>query len=236
LFGYLLRRLGGTILVLFCVSVFAFGFVRVLPGDPARLLAGSDATQRDVALVRAALGLDKPIWQQYVRYITETAQGNLGRSARTGQPVAKVIGERFMPTLLLTVVAMAWSTVAGVALGVVSGVRRGQWQDRFGMVLAVSGISFPAFWLGLLLIDLFAVRLHWLPTGGESGWRSFLMPSFTLGVAVAAVMARFTRSAFVEVAAEDYGSSCGSTRFAMRLSRSSPWRACSSDSCSAGRS
>lgn len=203
--GYLLRRLGGAIPVLFCVSLFAFGFVRLLPGDPARLLAGPDATQGEVRLVRASLGLDKPLWRQYVAYITQTVEGNLGRSARTGQKVSLVIGERFMPTFLLTITAMIWSTIAGVALGVISGVRRGRWQDQVGMVLAVSGISFPAFWLGLLLIDLFAVRLHWLPTGGDNdGWRSFVMPSFTLGVAVAAVMARFTRSAFVEVASEDY--------------------------------
>ena len=204
MFDYLLRRLGGTVLVLFCVSLFAFGFVRLLPGDPARLLSGPDATQPEVEMVRATLGLDKPVWQQYARYVVQTAEGDLGRSARTGQSVATAIDEHFMPTLLLTVVAMAWSTVLGVALGVVSGVRRGQWQDQLGMVLAVSGISFPAFWLGLLLIDLFAVRLHWLPTGGETDWRSFLMPGFTLGVGVAAVMARFTRSAFVEVSAEDY--------------------------------
>jgi glutathione transport system permease protein len=202
--AFILRRLGGSIPVLLCVSLFAFGFVRLLPGDPARLLAGPDATLAEVNLVRQSLGLDRPIWQQYVRYIVQTAQGRLGNSSRTGQPVARVIGERFMPTLWLTVVAMVWSTTLGVLLGVISGVRRGRWQDQAGMVLAVSGISFPAFWLGLLLIDLFAVRLHWLPTGGDAGWRSFILPGFTLGVAVAAVMARFTRSAFVEVASEDY--------------------------------
>lgn len=202
--GFLARRLGGTLPVLLCVSLFTFGFVRLLPGDPARLLAGPDATLQDVQLVRQALGLDRPLWRQYATYILQTAQGELGRSSRTGQPVAEVIGERFMPTLWLTLVAMVWSTVLGVLLGVISGVRRGRWQDQAGMVLAVSGISFPAFWLGLLLIDLFAVRLHWLPTGGDSGWRSFVLPGFTLGVAVAAVMARFTRSAFVEVASEDY--------------------------------
>jgi glutathione transport system permease protein len=202
--AFVLRRLGGSIPVLLCVSLFAFGFVRLLPGDPARLLAGPDATLAEVNLVRQSLGLDHPLWQQYVRYIVQTAQGRLGNSSRTGQPVARVIGERFMPTLWLTVVAMVWSTVLGVLLGVISGVRRGRWQDQAGMVLAVSGISFPAFWLGLLLIDLFAVRLHWLPTGGDAGWRSFILPGFTLGVAVAAVMARFTRSAFVEVVSEDY--------------------------------
>ncbi|MDE2335663.1 MAG: glutathione ABC transporter permease GsiC [Rhodospirillales bacterium] len=202
--AFLARRVLGIVPVLVCVSLFAFGFVRMLPGDPARLLAGPDATQAEVRAVRVSLGLDKPLWQQYATYIRQTLAGELGRSARTGQPVATVIGERFMPTLWLTIAAMGWSTVIGVALGVIAGVRRGRWQDQTSMVLTVSGISFPAFWLGLLLIDLFAVRLHWLPTGGEHGWRSFILPSFTLGVAVAAVMARFTRSAFVEVAGEDY--------------------------------
>ncbi len=202
--SFLLKRLGGVIPVLLCVSLFAFGFVRLLPGDPARLLAGPDATLGEVELVRQSLGLDRPLWQQYATYVSQTARFRLGNSSRTGQSVATVIGERFMPTLLLTLVAMLWSTAIGIALGVLSGVRRGRWQDQAGMVLAVSGISFPAFWLGLLLIDLFAVRLHWLPTGGDEGWRSFILPSFTLGVAVAAVMARFTRSAFVEVATEDY--------------------------------
>jgi glutathione transport system permease protein len=201
---FLARRVGGIIPVLLCVSLFAFGFVRMLPGDPARLLAGPDATLADVQAIRTSLGLDRPLWQQYWTYISGSAQGQLGNSSRTGQPVATVIGQRFMPTLLLTIAAMGWSTIIGVALGVLAGVRRGRWQDQGSMVLAVSGISFPAFWLGLLLIDLFAVRLHWLPTGGEQGWRSYILPSFTLGVAVAAVMARFTRSAFVEVAGEDY--------------------------------
>lgn len=202
--GFLARRLTGTIPVLLCVSLFAFGFVRLLPGDPARLLAGPDATLQEVQSVRQSLGLDRPIWQQYATYIGQITQGKLGKSSRTGQTVATTIGERFMPTLLLTIAAMGWSTLAGIVLGVIAGVRRNRWQDQSSMVLAVSGISFPAFWLGLLLIDLFAVRLHWLPTGGDEGWRSYILPSFTLGIAVAAVMARFTRSAFVEVATEDY--------------------------------
>jgi glutathione transport system permease protein len=202
--AYFLRRLAGTIPVLIAVSIFVFGFVRLLPGDPARLVAGPDASEQDVAAIRQELGLDQSIWAQYGRYVGQIAEGNLGRSSRTRQPVATEIGARFMPTLLLTVVAMAWATLAGMAIGVVSGVRRGHWQDQAGMVLAVSGISFPSFWLGLLLIDLFAVRLGWLPTGGYGSWQHFVLPSFTLGVAVAAVLARFARSAFVEVAAEDY--------------------------------
>lgn len=202
--AYVLRRFGGTIPVLIAVSIFVFGFVRLLPGDPARLVAGPDASAQDVAAVRQELGLDKPIWQQYVRYVSQTVQGNLGRSTKTREPVATAIGERFMPTFLLTLLAMAWATLVGMAIGVLSGVKRGRWQDQLGMILAVSGISFPSFWLGLLLIDLFSVRLGWLPTGGYGDWTHFVLPSFTLGVAVAAVLARFTRSAFVEVSSEDY--------------------------------
>ncbi len=201
---YVLRRLAGTVPVLVAVSIFVFGFVRLLPGDPARLVAGPDASEQDVLSVREALGLDRPIWLQYLRTVGQAAHGELGRSSRTRQPVAGEIGVRFMPTFWLTVIAMAWSTVIGAGIGVLSGVRRGRWQDRAGMLAAVSGISFPSFWLGLLLIDLFAVRLRWLPTGGYGTWQHFVLPAFTLGLGVAAVLARFTRSAFVEVASEDY--------------------------------
>ena len=201
---YLARRLVGTIPVLLAVSIFVFGFVHMLPGDPARLVAGPEASPADIEAVRQDMGLDGPIWAQYGHWLSETVQLRLGRSIKTKQPVAQVIGDRFMPTLWLTVAAMIWATIVGVGIGVLSGVRRGRWQDQFGMVLAISGISFPGFWLGLLLIGLFSVRLGWLPTGGYGTWQHFVMPAFTLGIGVAAVLARFTRSAFVEVAGEDY--------------------------------
>jgi glutathione transport system permease protein len=202
--AYFLRRVGGTIPVLVIVSILVFGFVRLLPGDPARLVAGPDASEADVQVVRLELGLDRPIYWQYVHYMGEMFRGNLGRSSRTRQLVSYEIGQRFMPTLWLTVAAMTWATVAGMGMGVLSGVNRGRWQDQGTMVLAVSGLSFPPFWLGLLLIDLFAVRLGWLPTGGYETPASIVLPSFTLGLGVAAVLARFTRSAFVEVSSEDY--------------------------------
>jgi glutathione transport system permease protein len=202
--AYFLRRLAGTIPVLIAVSILVFGFVRMLPGDPARLVAGPDASESDVQAVRQELGLDRPIYWQYAHYVGQIVQGNLGRSSRTRQPVSYEIGQRFMPTFWLTLAAMAWAIVAGMGIGVLSGVKRGRWQDQGGMVLAVSGLSFPPFWLGLLLIDIFSVRLGWLPTGGYESPASIVMPSFTLGLGVAAVLARFTRSAFVEVASEDY--------------------------------
>ncbi|MCM8736120.1 glutathione ABC transporter permease GsiC [Azospirillum sp. A1-3] len=201
---YLVGRLAGILPVLLVISVFVFGFVHLLPGDPARLVAGPDATQRDVELVRQDLGLDKPLWVQYGRFLGNAVQGEFGRSMKSKRLVSQEIGERFMPTLYLTVVAMIWATLAGLLIGVASATKRGRWQDHVGMVVAVSGIAFPSFWLGLLMIDLFSVKLGWLPTSGYGTWQHFVMPSLTLGLGVAAVMARFTRSAFIEIAREDY--------------------------------
>ncbi len=201
---YLVGRVAGILPVLLVISVFVFGFVHLLPGDPARLVAGPDATQRDVELVRQDLGLDQPLWVQYGRFLGNAVQGEFGRSMKTKRPVSQEIGERFMPTLYLTIVAMVWATLAGLLIGVASATKRGRWQDHAGMIVAVSGIAFPSFWLGLLMIDLFSVKLGWLPTSGYGTWQHFVMPSLTLGLGVAAVMARFTRSAFIEIAREDY--------------------------------
>ncbi|MBP2302068.1 glutathione ABC transporter permease GsiC [Azospirillum picis] len=201
---YLVGRLAGILPVLLVISVFVFGFVHLLPGDPARLVAGPDATQKDVELVRQDLGLDQPLWVQYGRFLGNAVQGEFGRSMKSKRPVSQEIGERFLPTFYLTVVAMVWATLAGLLIGVASATRRGRWQDHVGMVVAVSGIAFPSFWLGLLMIDLFSVKLGWLPTSGYGTWQHYVMPSLTLGLGVAAVMARFTRSAFIEIAREDY--------------------------------
>ncbi|BAI74360.1 peptide/nickel transport system permease protein (plasmid) [Azospirillum sp. B510] len=201
---YLVGRLAGILPVLLVISVFVFGFVHLLPGDPARLVAGPDATQRDVELVRQDLGLDQPLWVQYGRFLGNAVQGEFGRSMKSKRPVSQEIGERFLPTLYLTIVAMVWATLAGLLIGVASATKRGRWQDHVGMVVAVSGIAFPSFWLGLLMIDLFSVKLGWLPTSGYGTWQHYVMPSLTLGLGVAAVMARFTRSAFIEIAREDY--------------------------------
>ncbi|MDB6452521.1 glutathione ABC transporter permease GsiC [Falsirhodobacter sp. 20TX0035] len=202
--SYLIKRLLGAIPVVLMVTLAVFAFVHLLPGDPARLVAGPEATAQDVEAVRTALGLDKPLPQQFATYLSNTVQGDFGTSLKTRRPVAEEIGMRLMPTIWLTVFAMVWAVAVGLLIGVISAVRRGRWPDYTGMIVAVSGISFPPFWLGLLLINLFSVRLGWLPTGGYGTWQHFIMPSFTLGLGVAAVMARFTRSAFIEIAREDY--------------------------------
>lgn len=201
---YLIRRIVGIVPVILAVSLLVFAFVHLLPGDPARLVAGPEASAADVANIRRSLGLDNPLWQQYVRFLGHAVSGDFGTSLKTKKAVIEEIGLRFMPTVWLTIFAMLWATLAGLLIGVVSAVKRGRWQDYGGMLVAVSGISFPSFWLGLLLIDLLSVQLGWLPTGGYGTWWHFVMPSFTLGLGVAAVIARFTRSAFMEILREDY--------------------------------
>ena len=201
---YLIKRLVGLVPTLLIIAVLVFMFVHMLPGDPARLAAGPDATPATVELVRKDLGLDKSLPEQFLRFTTGVLRGDFGRSLRTKRPVTTEIGERFMPTLWLTVAAMAWSVLFGMIIGTLSAVWRNQWPDRLGMTLAVSGISFPAFALGMLLMQIFAVQLNWLPTVGADTWRHYILPSLTLGAAVAAIMARFTRSSFVEILRDDY--------------------------------
>ncbi|BCM87201.1 glutathione ABC transporter permease GsiC [Methylobacterium indicum] len=201
---FFLKRLLGLLPTLAIVAVLVFLFVHMLPGDPARLAAGQDADQQTVELVRAELGLDRSLPEQFGRYFLNMARGDAGLSIRTRRPVATEIGERFLPTLLLTLTSMAWAVAFGLVIGIVSAVYRNEWPDRLGMTLAVSGISFPAFALGMLLMQIFSVSLGWLPTVGAGSWQHYILPSLTLGAAVAAVMARFTRASFVEVLGEDF--------------------------------
>ncbi|WP_454735983.1 glutathione ABC transporter permease GsiC [Cupriavidus necator] len=202
--NYFLKRVLGVIPTLLIVAVLVFLFVHLLPGDPARLAAGPEADSATVELVRKDLGLDRPLPEQFVNFFSNAIRWEFGNSLRTKRPVSEEIGDRFMPTLLLTVASMAWAVVFGMAIGIGSAVWRNRWPDRLGMTLAVSGISFPAFALGMLLMEVFSVQLGWLPSIGADSWKHYILPSITLGAAVAAVMARFTRASFVEVLQEDF--------------------------------
>jgi glutathione transport system permease protein len=202
--SYLLKRLLGLLPTLLIVAVLVFLFVHMLPGDPARLAAGQDADPQTVELVRRDLGLDRPLPEQFVNFFGRMLYGDFGTSLRSKRAVSTEIGERFMPTLWLTLTSMVWSVIFGMVIGIGSAVFRNQWPDRIGMAIAVSGISFPAFALGMLLMQVFSVQLGWLPTVGAETWRHYILPSITLGAAVAAVMARFTRASFVEVIQEDF--------------------------------
>jgi len=204
MFVYVCRRLFGMIPTLALVVLVVFLFVHLLPGDPARLAAGPDADQATVELIRKDLGLDLPLPQQFSRYVVDLVHADLGRSLRTKREVSLEIAERFSPTFWLTVWSMVWSVSLGMLIGICSAVWRNRWPDRLGMTIAVSGISFPAFALGMMLMQIFSVNLGWLPTIGASSWKHYVLPSITLGAAVAAVMARFTRASFVEVIQEDF--------------------------------
>ncbi|EDZ2257531.1 glutathione ABC transporter permease GsiC [Salmonella enterica] len=202
--NYVLKRLLGLIPTLLIVAVLVFLFVHLLPGDPARLIAGPEADAQVIALVRQQLGLDQPLHVQFWRYITHVLQGDFGTSMVSRRPVSEEIASRFLPTLWLTITSMIWAFLFGMAIGIAAAVWRNRWPDRVGMTLAVTGISFPAFALGMLLMQIFSVDLGWLPTVGADSWQHYILPSLTLGAAVASVMARFTRSSFVDVLSEDY--------------------------------
>ena len=200
----IVKRIIGVIPTLILVVTFVFFFVRMIPGDPARLVAGPQATQEDVELVREQLGLNESIPKQYVNYVSGLFHGDLGTSLRTKRPVAVEVASRYGNTVQLTLLSLAWSSVVGILLGVWSGRHRSKWQDYTGMTLAVSGISLPSFWIGFILIIIFSVNLKIFPTTGADGFSSLVLPAFTLGTSVAAVVARFTRSSLIEVMKEDY--------------------------------
>ncbi|WP_333893548.1 glutathione ABC transporter permease GsiC [Atlantibacter subterraneus] len=204
MFSYVVKRLLGLIPTLFIVAVLVFLFVHLLPGDPARLIAGPEADVQVIEMVRSQLGLDKPLWSQFLSYMGNVLQGDFGTSLVSRRPVSEEIASRFMPTLWLTIASMVWAVLFGLAAGVIAAVWRNRWPDRLSMTLAVSGISFPAFALGMLLMQVFSVELGWLPTVGADSWQHYILPSITLGAAVSAVMARFTRASFVDVLGEDY--------------------------------
>lgn len=202
--NYVIKRLLGLLPTLLIVAVLVFLFVHILPGDPARLIAGPEADATVIDLVRKQLGLDQPLYVQFWHYMVNMLQGDFGTSMVSRRPVVDEIASRFMPTFWLTITSMLWAMLFGLGAGIVAAVWRNRWPDRLGMALAVTGISFPAFALGMLLMQIFSVELGWLPTVGADTWKHYVLPSVTLGAAVAAVMARFTRASFVDVLNEDY--------------------------------
>lgn len=201
---YIIKKLLETLLTLFIVVTAVFFFVRMIPGDPARIIAGEQATLEDVENVREALGLNKPVPEQYVSYVSGLFKGDLGTSMRTKRPVVQELKTRYPNTIKLTLLAITWSSLAGILIGIWSARHRTKWQDYFGMTVAVSGISLPNFWIGFMLISLFAVKLHWLPATGTDSFKSFILPAFTLGTTIMSILARFTRSSMIEQLKEDY--------------------------------
>lgn len=202
--NYILRRLLGLASTLFLVTVVVFFFVHLLPGDPVWLVVGPQADASTIASVRRQLGLEGPILTQFLHYLGRLLRGDLGISLISRQPVVDEIIARFMPTVWLNSLSMAWAVLFGLTGGMASAVWRNRWPDKLNSILGIIGISFPGFALGMLLIQVFAVGAGWFPAVGAQTGLHYVLPSVTLGAGVAAVMARFTRSAFVDVFREEY--------------------------------
>lgn len=186
------------------VSIVIFLFIHLIPGDPARLVAGHQATYEEVELMREQLGLNNSLVVQYKDFVVNVFSGDWGNSIKSGLPVWDVIVPRLKPTLILAIFSIVWSVIVGITIGVISAVKRGKLIDYIVMVGASSGISVPLFWLGLMLMQIFSVKLGWLPTTGVDTLSGYILPSITLGAGITAMIARYTRSSMIEILRENY--------------------------------
>ena len=198
------RRLLLTVPVLIGVATLVFSLIHLVPGDPVQAMLGDSATPRDVAEVRARLGLDKPLYVQYAAFVGGVVRGNLGTSLRTNQPVTAAIAERMPATFELALAAMLVATAIAVPLGIIAAVRAGTVTDYSATTLALIGISIPNFWLGPLMAIVFSIELGWLPVSGRGSAAHLVLPAITLGAPLAAVLARMTRASVIEELRELY--------------------------------
>ena len=202
--AYLLRRLWQSALTLVGVSVLVFVILRVLPGDPARMLLPDGAPQSAVDELNRHLGLKEPLPVQYALFLRSVFQGDFGQSFQYRSPAARVVAERLPATIHLALAAMTLTVAFGVGLGVIAAARRGTGVDYAGTLLAVVGQSLPNFWLGIMLVLLFGVTLRWLPTSGYQDWRHLVLPAITLATFPTALVVRLTRSSMLEILGKDY--------------------------------
>lgn len=201
---YLVRRLLLTLPVLLGVATLVFALIHLVPGDPAQSMLGESASPAEIARLQKTLGLDQPLLTQYRAFLAGVARGDLGTSFRFGTPVTQEIRKRLPDTARLALSAMAVAIVVAIPLGIVAAVFRGRLLDHAAMTLALAGISMPSFWLGPLLAIFFAVYLGWLPVSGSGTPLHLILPAVTLGTALAAILARMTRSSVIEELRELY--------------------------------
>lgn len=203
--GYVLRRLAGAALMLLAVSLIVFVLLDVVPGDVAQTLAGDLASEEQLAAVRRELGLDQPLLMRYARFVEGIAfRGDLGASAVSGRPVAVLLAERFGATLKLALAALGLALAAGLLLGTLAAVRAGGYLDLGVMTGATLGESLPSFWVALLLIQVFALKLGWLPVVGAGSPKHLVLPAVTLALPAIALLARLVRSCLLDVRGADF--------------------------------
>src|SRR5262245_33400658 len=222
---YIARRIFALAATLFFVSILVFVVIRVLPGDPALIILGTEGSPEAAARLRRSLGLDRPLAVQYVEWVGRAARGDLGRSIQYDVPVTSLILSRMNVTLPLTLLAAGLMVATAIPLGLFAATRHRRWGDYLTMTLSQLGVAVPGFWAGLLLILLFSVKLGWVQSGGFDGWgqgvwpalRSLLLPAAALGFLQFAVLARTTRSAVLEVLREEYVKTARAKGVAERL-------------------
>jgi peptide/nickel transport system permease protein len=201
---FALKRLGRLLLTVLLISTIIFFVIRVIPGDPALVIAGLDASPESVAAIRAKIGTDQPLALQYVRWLAAVVRFDFGTSLSTGQPVTRMIIERFPLTLVLALLGMVVAIAVSIPLGIVSAVRRWSVWDYLGMLFSQIGMAVPGFWLGILLLLLLAVKVHWFPLFGSGTVKHLVLPAVALGFARAAVLLRLTRASMVEELSREY--------------------------------
>ncbi len=201
---FLARRLLTLVPVVWGVVSLVFFIIHLTPGDPVEIMLGETASKADMESLRKELGLDKSILSQYLGFIGEVATGDLGRSLFTKKGVFESIMERYGATVELALTSMALALILAIPLGVIAASRKDTSVDRVSMALSLVGVSMPSFWIGPLLIMVFAIDLGWFPVSGRGGVESLVLPSITLGTAMAAILSRLTRSTMIETLGEDY--------------------------------
>lgn len=204
MYRYILKRLLMLIPVLLGVAFLIFAIMDVAAGDPVYSIAGPDATEEQLQALRQEMGLTGSLFERYIRYIGNLVRGNLGKSYVTKLDVMEVYKQRLPNTLSLAILTMIVAVGMAIPLGVNAAVHQNSIRDTVSMILALLGLSMPNFWLGLLLIMFFSLRLGWFPTGGNQGFKSIVLPAITIGAGLAALMTRTTRSSMLDVIRQDY--------------------------------
>jgi len=204
MYDYFIRRLLQLVPVLLGVTIIVFGMVRLIPGDPAQIVAGTNATIEDIQSIRQKLSLDKPLVEQYFIYMKNIFKGDLGTSIRTRRPVLEEMIPRYGNSLLLASCSVVIMLLLGITTGILSAVKQGSWIDYISMVISLFGVSMPVYWFGLMLMLVFSVHLGLFPTTGIGTFKHLVLPSLALGAHSTAVVARLTRSSMLEVIRQDY--------------------------------